>query len=156
MTVFIAIVVSICLLCLIAGQIWLIDKSERDLRSQTSRMLILAETVADSYIKQTEKIAQMILLDRSTTKFIYQGLIPEGSSDIQTAIDAMSILPTAVNVNNFIANIYVYSKSSDYLLSFPNLYFQIDEMYELFAFQGLSSRQFRSQYLQTQKAGFFP
>jgi|GEM_PF-1086571 len=148
--------VGLCLMILLLNQIWLIARTERQVKEQTHAILSLSETVADGYISQARRISQLLLLDQNISKFIYQGPVSEGSSDIQTAIDAMRTLPSMVNVNPFLSEVMIYSKASNYLLTSRNLYFDIESMYQLFSISGLSSRQFRTNYLLTKSSGFFP
>lgn len=153
---FVATIIGICLCCLLIEQIWMLNKTEKDITTNTHSQISLSVAITDSYIEQAIKVGQMLTLDLNVSKFIYQRPIEPGSSDIQTMIDTLWKLPTSKNVNPIIADIFIYSKASDYLLNSVNLFFDIDKMYPLFQFQGYSSLQFKSTFLTSKASGFFP
>lgn len=144
------------LACLLAFHVHLALKAEESRRESGRTAIRFSQTVVDSYANRAQKLAQMILLDADVSSFIYQGRIAEGSSDIQKAIDAMASLPSMVSVNSFVDDIYISSKRSGYLLSSLNLFFDPEGMYSLYAFDGLSARQFQSRYLASRSQGFLP
>ncbi len=152
----VALLVGICLICLIAGQLWMAHQFEKKAIEGTHSFITLSEAITDNSIKQAMRLAQMLALDLDISKFIYQGPIDTGSSDIQTMIDALWKLPTSRNVNPIISDILIFSRSSGYLLNSTNLFFDLDKMYALFQFDDLSSLQFKSKYLTTKESGFFP
>ena len=114
---------------------------------QNMTVLELTQTIVDSYIAQSQKAAQLLLLNKNVTRFIYQGKIEEGSSEIQMIIDAKEQLPSTRSVNPMLVEVYVYSRASGYLLNSRNAIFDIDKMYPLIEFQGMNSRQWQSRYL---------
>lgn len=153
---FVAMVIGICLCFLLIEQIWLLNKTESDITANTHSNISLSVAIADSYVEQAIKVGQTLSLDLSVSKFIYQRPIEYGSNEIQTMIDILWKLPTSKTVNPMIADVFIYSKASDYLLNSSNLFFDIDKMYPLFQFQGYSSRQFKSSFLSSKASGFFP
>ncbi len=155
-TQFVAMVIGICLCLLLIEQIWLLNKAEKDITTNTHSNMGLSVAIIDSYIEQAIKVGQTLSLDLTVSKFIYQRPIEYGSNDIQTMIDVLWKLPTSKTVNPMIADVFIYSKASDYLLNSSNLFFDIDKMYPLFQFQGYSSLQFKSSFLSSKASGFFP
>ncbi len=153
---FVAMVIGICLCFLLLEQIWLLNKTENDITANTNSNIDLSVAITDSYIEQAIKVGQTLSLDLNVSKFIYQRPIEYGSSDIQTMIDILWKLPTSKTVNPIIADVFIYSKASNYLLNSSNLFFDIDKMYPLFQFQGYSSLQFKSNFLYSKTSGFFP
>ncbi len=153
---FVAMVIGICLCFLLIEQIWLLNKTESDITANTHSNISLSVAITDSYIEQAIKVGQTLSLDLSVSKFIYQRPIEYGSNEIQTMIDILWKLPTSKTVNPMIADVFIYSKASEYLLNSSNLFFDIDKMYPLFQFQGYSSRQFKSSFLSSKTSGFFP
>lgn len=154
--ILIAVLVGICIICLAAAQIWMAHQYEKEAIGNTHSFITLSEAITNSCVNQAIRLSQMLLLDLDVSRFIYQAPIPPGSSDIQTMIDTLHKLPTSRNVNPILSEIFIYSKASDYLLNSSNLFFDIDKMYTIFQFNGLSSLQFRSKYLTTRQTGFFP
>ncbi len=147
---------ALCLLFLCVSQIWLFRESERE-RAQRSHFLVSSlVTIADNNIDRAVKLGQMLALDPEVSKFIHQKGLDPGSSDIQTMIDILWKLPAGKNVNPIIADILIYSKTSDYLMNSTNLFFDIERMYPIFRIEGLSALQFRSFYLSSRSSGFFP
>lgn len=153
---FVAMVIGICLCFLLIEQIWLLNKTESEVTANTHSNISLSVAITDSYIEQAIKVGQTLSLDLSVSKFIYQRPIEYGSNEIQTMIDILWKLPTSKTVNPMIADVFIYSKASEYLLNSSNLFFDIDKMYPLFQFQGYSSRQFKSSFLSSKTSGFFP
>ncbi|GAB1483194.1 hypothetical protein MASR2M78_20100 [Treponema sp.] len=130
------------------SQNWMIKTIQEEKKAQNFAILQLAKTTTDLSLDQAFKLSQLLLLDNDIAKFIYQGEVTGGSEDIQTIIDAKMQLPVARSINSMLAEIYVYSKNSGYLLSANNAYLDPEQMYPtLFAFEGLSYRQFKSKYL---------
>lgn len=82
--------------------------------------------------------------------------IAPGSSEIQTMIDILWKLPASRNVNPIIADIFIYSRTSGYLMNSSNLFFDIERMYPIFRIEGMSALQFRSFYLTQKTSGFLP
>lgn len=138
----------LCFVILILAQHWMLTTVRSDKQEQTYSMLHLIRSTTDLTLDQMAKLSQLLLLDNDIAKFIYQGEIPSGSVDIQTLIDAKSLLPTATNINSMLSEVYIYSNRSGYILSSQNAFLEPEKMYPtLFAFEGLNYRQFRSQYL---------
>ncbi len=155
-SIVIAAFVALCLLSLSVSQIWLFGQSGRE-RAQRSHLLVSSMvTITDNNIDQAVKLGQMLALDPEVSKFIHQGRIDPGSNDIQTMIDILWKLPAGKNVNPIIADILIYSRTSDYLMNSSNLFFDIERMYPIFRIEGLSGLQFRSFYLTSRSSGFFP
>lgn len=152
----VALLVGICLICLLAGQLWMANQFEKRAIENTHSFITISEAITDNSIKHAMRLAQMLALDLDVSKFIYQGPIDTGSSDIQTMIDTLWKLPTSRNVNPIVADILIFSRASGYLLNTSNLFFDLDRMYSVFRFEDLSSLQFRSKYLTTKESGFFP
>ncbi len=148
----------LCFIILILAQNWMLKAVRRDKQEQTYSMLHLIRSTTDLSLDQMYKLSQMLLLDNDIAKFIYQGEIESGSVDIQTLIDAKGVLPTATNINAMLAEIYIYSNRSGYILSSQNAFLEPEKMYpSLFAFEGLNYRQFRSKYLTPAfNRSFFP
>lgn len=143
----VSIVIVICICSLLVSQSWIIRQMRNDVIEQNMNMLELTQTIVDAYIDQTLKLSQLLLLNKNITRFIYQGEIDEGSSEIQTIIDAQEQLPATRSVNPMLEEVYIYSKASGYLLNTRNAIFDIDKMYPLIEFQGMNSRQWQSKYL---------
>ena len=138
----------VCLIILILSQHWMLTTVRKEKEEQTYSMLNLIRSTVDLSLDQMSKLTQLLLLDNDIAKFIYQGEIPTGSHEIQTLIDAKSLLPTATNINAMLLEVYVYSNRSGYILSSQNAFLEPETMYPtLFAFEGLNYRQFRSRYL---------
>ncbi|NCC63738.1 MAG: AraC family transcriptional regulator [Spirochaetia bacterium] len=137
-----------CLMILIFSQHWMLTTVRKEKVEQTYSTLNLVRSTIDLSLDQMSKLTQLLLLDNDIAKFIYQGEISPGSHEIQTLIDAKSLLPTATNINAMLAEVYVYSNRSGYILSSQNAFLEPEQMYPtLFAFEGLNYRQFRSRYL---------
>ena len=148
----------LCFVILILAQNWMLMTVRRDKQEQTYSMLHLIRSTTDLSLDQMYKLSQMLLLDNDIAKFIYQGEIESGSVDIQTLIDAKGVLPTATNINAMLAEVYIYSNRSGYILSSQNAFLEPEKMYpSMFAFEGLNYRQFRSKYLTPAfNRSFFP
>jgi len=74
--------------------------------------------------------------------------MPSGSEEIQTVIDAISLLPTSTSINSLLSEIYVYSNRSGYILSSRNAFLDPERMYPtLFAVDDLNYPQFKNKYL---------
>lgn len=153
-TIIIAVLIGLCFIGLLISQFFYLGQSEKYRQSQHYSLLKLSVALTDGYIGQAVKLSQMMMLDPDVSKFIYQGTITEGSSEIQTLIDALYQIPKSKSVNPFLSDLFIYSKTSDYLMNSNNAFFEIDRMYSLFAFDGLSSWQWRTTYL-GRGSGFF-
>lgn len=91
----------------------------------------------------------MLMINTDVQAFVTQAAVAQGSSDIQTIINAQRQLSYIKSVHPAIEALYVYSKKSDYLLEADNAFFDIDAMYPaFFAFDGLTARQWRKRYLE--------
>ena len=138
----------ICFIVLFFSQNWMLKTIREEKQEQSFAMLRLAKTTTDLSLDQAFKLSQLLLLDNDIAKFIYQGQVDGGSEDIQTIIDAKVSLPVARSINSMLAEIYIFSKNSGYLLSASNAYLEPETMYPaMFSFQGLNYGQFRSKYL---------
>lgn len=138
----------LCFVILILAQNWMLTTVRRDKQQQTYAMLHLIRSTTDLSLDQMYKLSQLLLLDNDIAKFIYQGEIEAGSVDIQTLIDAKGVLPTATSINAMLAEVYLYSNRSGYILSSQNAFLEPEKMYPtMFAFEGLNYRQFKSMYL---------
>lgn len=148
----------LCFVILILAQNWMLTTVRKDKQQQAYSMLHLIRSTTDLSFDQMHKLSQLLMLDNSIAKFIYQGEMEMGSMDIQTLIDAKDMLPTATSINSMLAEIYVYSNRSGYILSSQNAFLEPEKMYpNLFAFEGLNYRQFRSKYLTpSYNRAFFP
>lgn len=141
-------VLVICFVVLFFSQNWMLKTVREEKQEQSYAMLRLAKTTADLSLDQAFKLSQLLLLDNDIAKFIYQGEVDGGSEDIQTIIDAKVSLPVARSISSMLAEIYIFSKNSGYILSASNAYLEPEKMYpSLFSFEGLNYRQFRSKYL---------
>ncbi|WP_215904626.1 helix-turn-helix domain-containing protein [Parasphaerochaeta coccoides] len=144
-----SIVIAICISSLIVSQSWFLRQMQNYVLEKNMTVLELTQTIVDSYIVQTQKLAQLLLLNKNMTRFIYQGKISEGSSEIQTIIDAQAQLPATRSVNPMLEEVYVYSRFSGYLMNSRNAIFDIDRMYALIEFQDMNSGQWQSKYLRS-------
>lgn len=144
---FIAVLVASFIIFILA-QNWMLSTVRKEKQAQAYSKLQLIRSTIDLSLDQMHKLSQLLLLNNDIAKFIYQGEIPAGSYEIQTIIDAKSFLPTATSINAMLAEIYVYSNRSGYIISSRNAFLDPERMYaSLFAFEGLNYRQFKSQYL---------
>ena len=99
-------------------------------------------------MREMQRLSHMLMINADVQGFVTQGKVEQGSSDIQKIIDAQRQLSYVKPVHPVIEDIFVYSKTSDYLLEADNAFFDIDAMYSsLFEFEGLNSGQWRTQYL---------
>ncbi|WP_332445887.1 AraC family transcriptional regulator [Sphaerochaeta sp.] len=138
----------LCSIILILSQHWMLTTVRKDKQEQTYEKLQLIRSTTDLSMDQMFKLSQLLLLDNDIAKFIYQAQVPSGSYEIQTIIDAKALLPTSTSINAMLAEIYVYSNRSGYILSSHNAFLDPEQMYSsMFAFQDLNYRQFKSTYL---------
>ncbi len=152
----ISVFVSCCLLCIFIFQIWLFSQTERESAERRHFIVHSFVSLADNNIDRAVKLGQMLALDPDVSAFIHQGEIAPGSSEIQTMIDILWKLPASRNVNPIIADIFIYSRTSGYLMNSSNLFFDIERMYPIFRIEGMSALQFRSFYLTQKTSGFLP
>jgi AraC-like DNA-binding protein len=152
------IVLFISLIILLFAQRWVIRTVRSEKQEQAYAMLNLIRTTTDLSVDQAFKLSQLLLLDNTIAKFMYQGPIEGGSDEIQSLIDAKSVLPVATSINAMLAEIYLYSNRSGYILCSTNAFLDPEQMYpSLFAFQDLNYRQFRTRYLSPSfSRSFFP
>lgn len=149
-------VVILCFILLTFSQSWMINRAKNEKKEQTLALLELIKITTDSSLEQALKLSQLLLLDTSINKFIYQKQIPKGSSDIQTIIDAKRALPIAKSINAMLEEIYIYSRASEYLLSSNNAYIDMQTMYpSLLKIKDLNYGQWKNQYLDTSETTFF-
>ncbi len=151
----ISIVIAICICSLLVSQSWGVKEMRSNVIEQNMTVLELTQTIVDSYIDQSQKTSQLLLLNKDITRFIYQGKIDEGSSEIQTVIDAQEQLPSTRSVNPMLEEVYVYSRASGYLMNSRNAIFDIDKVYPIIEFQGMNSRQWQSKYLWSSKSNTY-
>lgn len=152
------VVLALSFTVLLFSQRWVIRTVRTEKEEQALSMLQLVRTTSDLSVDQVFKLSQLLLLDNTTSKFMYQRPIEGGSGEIQTLIDAKSVLPTATSVNAILSEIYLYSNRNGYILCSQNAFLDPELMYpSLFAFEGLNYRQFRSRYLSASfTQAFFP
>ena len=99
-------------------------------------------------MREMQRLSHMLMINADVQGFVTQGKVEQGSSDIQKIIDAQRQLSYVKPVHPVLEDIFVYSKTSDYLLQADNAFFDIDAMYSsLFEFKDLNSGQWRSRYL---------
>ncbi|WP_428771219.1 AraC family transcriptional regulator [Treponema sp. HNW] len=99
-------------------------------------------------MREMQRLSHMLMINADVQGFVTQGTVEQGSPDIQKIIDAQRQLSYVKPVHPVIEDIFVYSKTSDYLLEADNAFFDIDAMYSsLFEFKDLNSGQWRSEYL---------
>lgn len=99
-------------------------------------------------MREMQRLSHMLMINADVQGFVTQGKVEQGSSDIQKIIDAQRQLSYVKPVHPVLEDIFVYSKTSDYLLEADNAFFDIDAMYSsLFEFKDLNSGQWRSRYL---------
>ena len=133
---------------LVMSQHWMLTRVRSDKREQTYSMLQLVRSTIDLSLDQMFKLSQLLLLDNDIASFMYQREIPNGSSQIQTIIDAKASLPAATTINSMLSEIYLYSNRSGYIVSSQNAFLEPQKMYSgLFSFDALNYGQFRSRYL---------
>lgn len=138
----------LCFIVLSLSQNWMLNTVRKEKMAQHYAMLNLTKTTTDLSLDQAFKLSQLLLLDNDIAKFVYQGKVEGGSSEIQAIIDAKSRLPVATSVNAILSEIYLYSRKSGYLLSSANAFLDPELMYPtMFAFEGLNYRQFKSSFL---------
>ena len=148
--------VILCFVLLTFSQSWMISRAKIEKKEQTLALLELIKITTDSSLEQALKLSQLLLLDNSINKFVYQKQIAKGSPDIQTIIDAKRALPIAKTINIMLEEIYIYSRASEYLLSSNNAYMDIQTMYpSLLRVKDLNYGQWKTQYLDTNKTTFF-
>ncbi len=134
----------------------MINRAKEEKKEQTLALLELIKITTDSSLEQALKLSQLLLLDTSINKFIYQKEIEKGSPDIQTIIDAKRALPVAKSINTMLEEIYIYSRASEYLLSSNNAYMDIKTMYpSLLRIGELNFGQWKNRYLETGETTFF-
>ncbi|MDX9914834.1 MAG: AraC family transcriptional regulator [Sphaerochaeta sp.] len=152
------IVLLLSLIIFLFAQWWVIRTVRSEKQEQAYAMLNLIRTTTDLSVDQAFKLSQLLLLDNTIAKFMYQGPIEGGSGEIQSLIDAKSVLPVATGINAMLAEIYLYSNRSGYILCSTNAFLDPEQMYpSLFAFQDLNYRQFRTRYLTPSfSRSFFP
>jgi len=152
------IVLLLSLVILLFAQRWVIKTVRGEKQEQAYTMLNLIRTSTDLSVDQAFKLSQLLLLNNTVAKFMYQGPIEVGSDEIRSLIDAKSVLPVATSVNAMLAEIYLYSNRSGYILCSTNAFLDPEQMYPaLFAFEHLNYRQFRSRYLSpSYPRSFFP
>ncbi len=152
------VVIALSFVLLLFSQRWVLKTVRSEKEAQAYSMLNLIRTTADLSVDQAFKLSQLLLLDNTIAKFMYQGPIEVGSDEIQTLIDAKGVLPVATNINAMLSEIYLYSNRSGYILCSTNAFLDPEQMYpSLFAFDGLNYRQFRSRYLTTVTSrSFYP
>lgn len=152
------VVIALSFVLLITSQWWVITTVRAEKEDQAYAMLNLIRSTTDLSVDQAFKLSQLLLLNNTIAKFMYQGPIDVGSDDIQSLIDAKSVLPVATSVNAMIAEIYLYSNRSGYILCSTNAFLDPEQMYpSLFAFEGYNYRQFRSRFLTPSfTRSFFP
>ncbi|NLZ76638.1 MAG: helix-turn-helix transcriptional regulator [Spirochaetales bacterium] len=148
----------LCFTILFFTQHWLHKAMIAEKEEQAMANLRLVDASMDAAFDQVQKLSQLLLMDLSIARFIYQDALPSGSMEIQTIIDAISLLPISTSINSLVPEIYVYSDRSGYILSSRNAFLDPERMYPtLFAFEGLNYRQFKNTYLTSQfQSRFFP
>lgn len=138
----------LCFVILFITQNWLQSALLKEKEEQAMANLRLIHASVDASFDHIQKLGQLILMDTSIARFIYQGIMPSGSEEIQTVIDAISLLPTSTSINSLLSEIYVYSNRSGYILSSRNAFLDPERMYPtLFAVDDLNYPQFKNKYL---------
>lgn len=148
----------LCFTILFVTQHWLRLTMIKEKEEQAMANLQLVHMSVDTSFDQIQKLSQLLLMDNSIARFIYQGILPSGSEEIQTVIDAITLLPISTSINSLLPEIYIYSNRSGYILSSRNAFLDPELIYpSLFAFEGLNYRQFKNKYLTTNfRSKYFP
>lgn len=149
---------SICFIGLFIVQIIFFNNNTKRNIDRNEKIISMTGDLVDNTFKQVQQLAQILLLNPDISRFIYQEQLEEGSSKIQTIIDARNELPFSKLLNSIIEDIYVYSRNSDYLLSGNNAFFDVDQMYDsMISFEGLTYLQWKNKYLASKiKFSFYP
>ncbi|NLZ67888.1 MAG: hypothetical protein GX903_02650, partial [Spirochaetales bacterium] len=143
------VIMGVSILFLFYNQIEFANKYKKTVLSKNQAILDLSSASIDKLFAQSMGLTNMFLLDLNINEFMYQEKVVEGSSKIQTVIDTMANISNYKITNNGIAEIFLYSKKSDYLLSSKNAYMNIEMSYPLYSFDNLNARQWMTKYLKT-------
>ena len=152
------VVLFICLIGLFTAEMIYFKSSLKNSIKRNENVLSMTCTLLDAPFKQAQELSRMLLSNPDIIRFIYQAPLNEGSSDIQKLIDAKDQLSFSKMINPKIEEVYIYSKTSNYLISNTNAYMNISRMYDsLFAFSGLNYLQWKDIYLSSKtKCSFYP
>ncbi len=141
-----AVFAFIIFLCII--EYHLVHRTIRDKKNDYRNAVTQVGDRLNFTMREIQRLSHVLMINIDVQGFVTQGKIEPGSSDIQSLIDAQRQLSYIKSVHPAIEALFVYSRTSDYLLEADNAFFDIDTMYSpLFEFKGLNIGQWRSRYL---------
>ncbi len=115
---------------------------EENIRERNRNALEQTGYLLDQYMIEVKRQSLLLMADPLIDDFLNLPSLKRGDPDIQTVIDASSLLNSYKALNPFISEVYIYSGTSSYLLSSSNAYLYPEKVYEkAVAFEGYSYRQ---------------
>ena len=115
------IVLFICLIGLFSAEMIYFNNSLKSSIKRNEKVISMTCSLMDNPFTQAEEFSKILLSNPDIVRFINQGPLEEGSSDIQNLIDAKEQLTFSKKMNSVVEEVYIYSKKSDYLISNTNL-----------------------------------
>ncbi|MGH4038253.1 MAG: helix-turn-helix domain-containing protein [Sphaerochaeta sp.] len=152
------IILFICLIGLFTAEMIYFKNSLKSSIKSNEKVISMTCSLMDNPFTQAEEFSKILLSNPDIVRFINQGPLEEGSSDIQSLIDVKEQLTFSKKMNSVVEEVYIYSKKSDYLISNTNAYMDLSRMYDsLFAFSDLNYLQWKNKYLSSNtKFSFYP
>ena len=119
-----AVFAFIVFLCII--EYHLVQRTIRDKKNDYRNAVTQAGDRLNFTMREIQRLSHVLMINTDVQGFVTQGKIEPGSSDIQSLIDAQRQLSYIKSVHPAIEALFVYSRTSDYLLEADNAFFDTD------------------------------